>query len=150
MKRFVLLVVVMLVLVPSVVLAQGDVTLEDLVNTVTDLISRVETLESVFVGRGSYATDRGCRIGGVFTNPDVWNQQVQSSTVVKYFESLGRFPDAVSSLQISNIEVLHDGKIAVMYWDVTLWDIEQRPMGAEIWDGCEFVESTHWVGPEQK
>jgi len=150
MKRIVMLFMVLLLLVPGVVLAQSEVTLDDVLVVVNDLTSRVETLEAIFENSGSYATDGGCRIGGYFTNPDVWDQQVQDSTIVKYRESLGHFPQQVSYLTVSSVEVLDDGKIAVMYWDISNWNVEDRPMGAEIWDGCEFVESTHWVGPDQE
>lgn len=37
-----------------------------------------------------------------------------------------------------------------MYRDTTESWAEDRPMAAEIWDGCGFVESTHWVGPGKK
>ena len=150
MKRIAMLFVALLVLVPGVVLAQSDITVDDLLARVNALADRVDTLESMFVGSGSYSTDNGCRIGGYYTNPDAWDQQVQSSTIVKYFESMGRFPSHVAHLQISSVEVLDDGKIAVMYWDTTEWSIDYRPMGAEIWDGCEFVESTHWIDPRQE
>lgn len=64
------LVVVLLVPVPGVVLAQSDVTVQDLLARVNDLTSRVVALESIFVGSGSYSTDKGFRIGGYCTNPD--------------------------------------------------------------------------------
>lgn len=60
----------LLVPVPGVVLAQSDVTVQDLLERVNDLTSRDMALESFFVGSGSYSTDNGRRIGGYCTNPD--------------------------------------------------------------------------------
>ena len=53
MKRTVVIVVLLALLIPGVLAAQDEITLESLAETIAALTERVDTLESVMIGPGA-------------------------------------------------------------------------------------------------
>ena len=148
MKRIKLLIVSLVLLavlwmsVPALLLAQSNLSLEGLSTQLQALTARmdalterIEFIEAVWTGPG--AVDLGnetCIIGGQGVD------SMQDVTVLKYKETYGEWP---GDFDVSFHSVRHDtstGRTLVVYSKGMFND-----SGAtEVWDGCEFIESSDW------
>ena len=142
MKRYLIIIAVLTLLVPGVLLAQDELTLEDLaeqvaevVEQVADLAERVATIEEIWTGPGSRElNDVACIIGE--------NTVLQDESVLKYkdqYEQWVNVEEVTIKAVVYNKET---GYIVITYAD-TPWGFDDKLVG-ERWDGCEFVESSDW------
>lgn len=142
MKRNCIIIVLAALLIPGVMLAQDELTLESLSEQLTALTERVTTLESIFEGPGSVEIDDTCIIGGY----NETEQQVQDQTVLNYKKEFDQFP-AVEYLRIYSVSFKPDsGEIIVVYRDTDNWS--ELVLVSEIWNGCELSSVTDWTVQE--
>ena len=119
-----------LMTVPS--FAQGELSLEGLATKIQDLVTRVERIEAIWSGPDAVVTAEGtCRIA--------MEQSVQDSSVIKYKEAFDEWPD-MDYIRIQSIEYDEDSEHILITHKQ--WHPERFIL--EIWDGCQFVESTDW------
>lgn len=134
MKRYLSIIAVLALLVPSVLLAQDALTLEGLAKQVTDLAERIAIIEEIWMGPGPIVLEDGdCTIG--------LNKSLQDETVIKFKDTYDEWL-TVDGVRISQIMYLPEsGNIAVVYEEY--WD---RPSTyvIESWNGCEFLGSSDW------
>lgn len=141
MKRFLIIIAVLTLLVPGVLLAQDEITLEGLaeqvtevVEQVTDLAERIELIESLWKGPGS--TDLGddlCLIS--------LRDTLQDETVMKYKAQYDEWLDPQSTWFVGVTYAKDTGHILITYAD-DLWGDANKVI--EEWNGCEFVGSSDW------
>lgn len=141
LKHFIIGIVVLALFGPTgVLLAQGDLTLESLAETVstltetvTGLSARVETIEALFAGPGAIELDEAlCEIGAVAS--------LQDATVLKYKEKWDKWPDMDEIFVISVLYSSESNHVFIVYESGYF---EERFV-TEKWDGCEFVGSSDW------
>lgn len=139
MKRHLIIIALLAVLVPGVLLAQDELTLEglagqvaELVENVADLAKRVATIEAVWTGPGSISLQDGdCVIA--------LDDSLQDETVLKFKERYDEWLD-VDSVDIVQVHYLSEtGHIAVVHEE--FWEDKYV---IETWDGCEFLGSSDW------
>ena len=139
MKRYLIIIVVLTFLVPGVLLAQDELTLEGLAEQVTevveqvaDLAERIATIEEIWTGPGPIILEEGdCVIG--------LNESLQDETVIKFKETYDEWLD-VDDVSIVQVMYLPEsGNTAVVYEEY--WEDKYV---IEVWNGCEFLESSDW------
>lgn len=131
MKRTIIIVVLLALLIPGVLAAQDEITLESLAETVTALTERVDTLESVLIGPGAIElADGACQIAG--------DGGIQNETVIEWQTQRGEWPN-VDQMRVASVVLNEDGTMTVAYvFSFTQEHIE------EIWQDCEFVSTGDW------
>lgn len=148
MKRNLIIIALLAALIPSVLLAQDEITLEslaesftDLAETVESLVTRVNDLEAIYDGPGAEETgDGGCAIAYASIGDD---PLIQDSTVLAYKEAFDEWlsTDEVSILGVKQLP--DSGQTVVVY--THLWT--DRTV-AETWEGCDFVGASEWQEEE--
>ena len=143
MKRKLMIIAVLALLMPGVLLAQDEITLEGLaeqvgkvVEHVADLAERVAALEQMWTGPGAMEIADGvaCVIGE--------NTELQDETVLRYKEQFGDWPDLEEVVMWAVVYNKETG-YTVINFTSNRWGLDEKRV-AERWDGCEFVESPEW------
>ncbi len=133
-----MIIILLLALVPAVLLAQDDITLESLAETLTALTGRVdglqeriEFIESMWIGPGAIELEDGsCRVAG--------DGNMQNETLLKYKDTYGEWGPA-EQMRVASIDLGTEGRMVITYaYSLTYERIE------EVWNGCEFVSSGSW------
>lgn len=130
MKRNLIIVAVLALIVPGVLLAQDELTLEGLAETVAGLVERIEAVESILSGPGAIAVDGGCQIAG--------DGGAQNETVVKWQELRGEWPN-VDQMRVSSVTLNEDGTTLVVYQESFTNEYIE-----ELWNACEFSGTGDW------
>ena len=125
MKRYLVIVVMLALLIPGVLWAQGEgVTLESLTEQVVNITSRVQALERLYMPSNFIEDDGSCVLA--------FDDSLHPSTVVAYMAISGNIiPDSAS---IHTVYILPDSVIAITF-NVDLWNDEYV---TEFWNSCEF------------
>ena len=126
--------VALLFAISAPILAQSEVTLEDLSSQLESLTSRVNRLEAIFTGPGSESLPNGCLLGS--------SGGVQDNTILAYKE---KFDEWVTDEDLRVTEVIRDdsGQIRIKYMNVYNFGREGKHV-YELWNGCEFVGIDGW------
>lgn len=139
MKRYLIIIAFLTVLVPGVLLAQDELTLQGLAEVIADVVEevahlaeRVATIEAIWTGPGPIILEDGdCAIG--------LDNSLQDETVIKFKDTYDEWLD-VDSMDIVQVLYLPEtGHIAVVYEE--FWADKYV---IENWDGCEFLGSSDW------
>lgn len=140
MKQSLVVATLLALLLPAAVVAKEELTLEGLADEVTalaeklsDVIARVETIESIWVGPGSTEmADDVCLFSERGT--------MQDETVLKYREKFDRWLDLNFSM-IHQIRYSADtGHTLIVYADRHF----ASKLVIEEWNGCVIVGSSEW------
>ena len=139
MKKYLIIIAVLALLVPGALLAQDELTLEGLAETVADVVEqvanlteRVTTIEEIWTGPGPIVLEDGdCVIG--------LNESLQDETVIKFKDTYDEWLDLDSVDVVQVMYLPETGNIAVVYEEY--WDDKYV---IESWNGCEFLGSSDW------
>ncbi len=132
-KGLFLVLLVLLVVVPvAQVMAQGDITLEDLADQLAALVERMEAIESQLDFTPPVDQDGNCRLA--------LRNRVHPQSMVAYLET---YPDNRSPEYIYIIEV-QEGEDGTLITFHTYERGQKDKNVIETWDGCEFVGHSDW------
>ena len=140
MKRLLAAIVLLGLLIPAAVVAQDDLNLDGLADEVTaleqkltEIIARMEGIESIWDGPGSTELgDEVCLLSERGT--------MQDETVLKYKEKFDKWLDLNFSM-IHQVRYSADtGNMLIVYTDGPF----ASKMVIEEWDGCDFVGASDW------
>lgn len=141
LKHFIIGIVLLALFVPAgALLAQDELTLESLAETVatltetvTGLSGRVEAIEAIWSGPGSIELDGSlCEIGA--------RRALQDATVLKYKDKWDEWP---SMDEIFVIGVRYSSESGHMFIVYESGFFDDRFV-IEEWNGCEFVGPGDW------
>ncbi len=134
MRRIVIVIAVMTVLTPSALWASDEISLEELAETVADLVTRVERIEAIWAGPGAIEVDGGCLIG--------MQDGLQDETVLKYKEQFDEWVDTDDIWPVQIKQEAETGYTVIVYADGI--GMFSAYLVDEVWDGCDFVGSSEW------
>lgn len=122
----------LLTLLPTLLLAQSELTLEDLAETVAGLTERIDEIEQKLT-HGAYVDDDGnCRLAV--------QDRLHATSMVSYLE---KYPDsgAPGNITLNDVYVVPGTGIAIKF---STRESTNTRLVTEYWSGCEFVSSSEW------
>lgn len=127
-----LLTVVLASLLPALLFAQGELTLESLAEQLTALTGRVDQLEQQLKPGAIVDDDGNCRLALV--------DRLHPTSLVSYLE---KYPDAETpdSTDILNVYIVVGTGVAVTF---QTRQSSNYVRVTEYWNGCEFSHSSEW------
>ncbi len=135
MKRIIriTIVVALLALLPVALLAQDELTLEGLAETVAELVTRIDTIESRLTHGAVVDGDGNCRLA--------IKDRLHATSVVEYLE---KYPDSKTpgSIAIANVYIVPGTGIAVTFGPISESSTYRRI--TEYWSGCDFIGTSGW------
>lgn len=143
MKRTLIIIAVLALLVPGALLAQDELTLEGLAETVagltetvTGLVERIEAVEELFDGPGAipFDDDIACITAQ--------NGILQDETVLKYKAQYDEWPD-LDEVIIVAVVYNNEFDYTVVNYSSSRWGLDEKRV-VERWDKCEFAGSGDW------
>ena len=143
--------VALFALLPAVLLAQDELTLENLAETVAGLTERIDAVEVLITGPDSLS-DRVATIEALFTGPGSTavpnstecitgeRRSLQDESVIKHKEKYDEWADPEDAWIV---EVRYDVESETVKIKYELGLFEDKFV-VETWDGCEFLHSSEW------
>ena len=124
--------ILLLTLLPTLLLAQSEITVEGLAETVAGLTERIEEIEQKLT-HGAYVDDDGnCRLAV--------KDRLHATSLVNYLE---KYPDsgAPGNIAINDVYVVPGTGIAITF---STRESTNTRLVTEFWSGCEFLSSSEW------
>ncbi len=118
--------------VPGLLLAQGDVSLEGLAERLQALTERVDAIEALWIDSEPLVMADGTCITGS-------DGGVQDATVLKYKTAFDEWPNTDN---IRIFAVAHDPETGIV--GLQYEALYNHEFVIEFWQGCEFLDSTNW------
>lgn len=132
--------VLLALLTPLVVSAQGELTLESLAEQFAGLVSRVVKLEEYLATPELELTDDGCILIQYHEDDVAYPSSnvplIQDKTFLSYRQKFNRNLDR---LHIIRVDRFNNGAVAIYYLESS-----EDLVVAEVFDGCEFLDHTGW------
>ena len=122
----------LLALLPTLLLAQSELTLESLAETVAGLTERIEEIEQKLTHGAHVDDDGNCRLAV--------QERLHATSMVDYLE---KYQDsgAPDNIVINNVYVVPGTGIAITF---STRESSNTRLVTEYWSGCEFVSSSEW------
>lgn len=129
-----IVIVALALLLPSILQAQGTLTLEGLAKQVESLASRIHSLERALTPNTYVNTDGHCRLAT--------SSRLHPTSMVAY---LNKFPEssAPSFTLISDVHIVPETGIAITF-ETSGEAPGTKHQVTEYWNGCQFLHSSEW------
>lgn len=131
-KIAILLIAAAVLLAPTLLFAQEEITLESIAESLTALTGRVDSLEQKLTPGAIVNDDGNCRLALA--------DRLHANSLVSFLE---KYPDddTPSSSTINNVYIVPGTGVAVTF---EVRSSSQTRRITEYWSGCEFLHSSDW------
>ena len=147
MKRYLIIIAVLALLMPGVLLAQDDLTLQGLAEVIADVVEEVADLAEQLTALASRVTAIEESLTPAVTGDGVCvqysRQQLQRETITAYLDA---FDEDIENSRISLQSVRYDTESGLTSYHFKI--VFDDRFVVENWDGCDFAGHSEWEEEE--